>query len=267
MGLVAVLSTAKAVSYRAGGVPFDPESLPDFSTLPEFRAAMDPMRHLEWKEIVPQMEDHHVDLIHGELAKFEETFDREGYESFVKDVWDLLEGDDLHRYEAVTKIKHPVSTTPHCDAGGKVTPPEEGEFPGGAYGRAFGFNLVEFLTKLVMKPIEQAGAAMQGGGILTSMLGMMAMTQAVGLVSQVTATMIELVPPLIPPPAWLLMSLPCAPELLGFNCLGTVLYPITFTDFMMANVKDQGMIGSPSAYQWVPGEVRDEDRSDEPCPV
>eukprot|EP00971_Amphidinium_carterae_P329619 6462200-Amphidinium_carterae.1 len=55
------------------------------------------------------------------------------------------------------------------------------------------------------------------------LLSASALTSAVGLVQVIAGSVIDIVPPLIPPvrlPVWILMPLPCLPLVLAHNCLG-----------------------------------------------
>merc|ERR1711976_1063247 len=73
-----------------------------------------------------------------------------------------------------------------------------------------------------------------------------------GMVQSMVAAALDIVPPLIPPPIWNNMPLPCAPMITGHNCFGAVLYPITMADFTIADVTDamlDGYIaGFPNTY-------------------
>lgn len=80
-----------------------------------------------------------------------------------------------------------------------------------------------------------------------------------GILELAALFLVLLVPPLIPPPVWNNMPLPCAPMLTGAKlhiyvcsllgrrgvaghiCFGAVLYPITMADFTIADVTD-GML-------------------------
>merc|ERR1719453_1033204 len=63
---------------------------------------------------------------------------------------------------------------------------------------------------------------------------------------------LQVVPPLIPPPVWINQPLPCLPMVTGHNCFGAVLYPITAADSIMADVTDSQLDGTiagfPSLY-------------------
>lgn len=61
------------------------------------------------------------------------------------------------------------------------------------------------------------------------------------MVQSAIATSAAIIPPLTPPPVWNLMPLPCMPMLTGHNCFGAVLYPITFSDSLIADVTDSIM--------------------------
>jgi hypothetical protein len=88
-------------------------------------------------------------------------------------------------------------------------------------------------------------------------------------VVQVLAAVLDIVPPLIPPPVWNNQPLPCAPMLTGVIrsgcgvaafardagspfaghvCFGAVLYPITMADFTIADVTDGMLDGPPCTF-------------------
>merc|ERR1712150_68799 len=82
-----------------------------------------------------------------------------------------------------------------------------------------------------------------------------------GLVQSIVAAIVHFVPPLIPPPVWNNQPLPCAPMVLGHNCFGAVLYPITMADLTIADVTDSmldGVIaGFPATYASKVGKTSD----------
>lgn len=86
-----------------------------------------------------------------------------------------------------------------------------------------------------------------------------------GMVQSIVSAVVDVVPPLIPPPVWNNMPLPCAPMVTGarllmylvfsrsctpwgrgHNCFGAVLYPITMADFTIADVTDAMLDGAGS---------------------
>lgn len=85
--------------------------------------------------------------------------------------------------------------------------------------------------------------------------------QIKGLVQTVAAIVVQVVPPLIPPPVWINQPLPCLPMMTGKNCLGAVLYPITASDSIMADVADEQLTGAiasfPSTYLQKAGRTPD----------
>merc|ERR1712232_129638 len=102
-----------------------------------------------------------------------------------------------------------------------------------------------------------------GGGnlALPMAIGMVALQMGLGMVQTVAASAIHIVPPLIPPPVWINMPLPCAPMVTGHNCFGAVLYPITLADFLIADMSDKAMdgyiAGFPGTYASKVGKTSD----------
>merc|ERR1719188_2967848 len=88
-----------------------------------------------------------------------------------------------------------------------------------------------------------------------------AMGMGMGMIKSVVATILHIVPPLIPPPVWNNMPLPCMPMITGHNCFGAVLYLITAADFAIADVTDSmldGVIaGFPNTYAAKVGKTSD----------
>lgn len=69
-----------------------------------------------------------------------------------------------------------------------------------------------------------------------------------GMMQSLFAAAVHTVPPLVPPPAWTNRPLPCVPMVSGHNCFGAVLYPITFADFIVADVTDSIMDGYMASF-------------------
>jgi len=86
------------------------------------------------------------------------------------------------------------------------------------------------------------------GGVSQSVMASQDLASAKGLVQSLIATVVHVVPPLIPPPAWNSQPLPCLPMVTGHNCFGSVLYPITAADFVLADVTDSMMDGLLSGF-------------------
>lgn len=130
---------------------------------------------------------------------------------------------------------------------------EDPDFPGGPYNRK-GFNFTQWLTDLIMDPIMSNASPVDP---LPPIMAGVVLNQVIAIISQVGATIIDIVPPLIPPPFWINRPLPCVPMVTGRNCLGSVLYPITMADFAMAHLTDQGMdqhlVGFPQKYATLVG--------------
>jgi hypothetical protein len=83
----------------------------------------------------------------------------------------------------------------------------------------------------------------KGNSALTLALGKQSLQMGMGLVQTVFAGIAHIVPPLVPPPVWTNTPLPCLPMVSGHNCFGAVLYPITFADFLVADMTDKVMDG------------------------
>ncbi|KYK63565.1 hipothetical protein [Toxoplasma gondii TgCatPRC2] len=176
-----------------------------------------------------------------------ELFDVEGYNWLMNKVMD----DDLSLRFTQALAKIDISQ-PHCDKGENTHAEpvaHQAEFPGGPFRNAFGFDLTKWMTGLLGRAQSEAGSKVPG----LSNMSMMSMTMLKGLIQSVAAVVIDAVPPFIPPPLWILRPLPCLPMLTGANCLGSVLYPITMSEFTTADVSDSvmnGVIGSfPAKYQ------------------
>merc|ERR1719272_248918 len=131
-------------------------------------------------------------------------------------------------------------------------------FPGGSVKRLFGFDFGKMIFDVTKKADGSAGASV-GPPIA---LGMQALGLGMGMVQSIVAAVLDVVPPLIPPPVWNNQPLPCAPMVTGHNCFGAVLYPITMADFVLADVTDSvldGIIaGFPAAYAEKVGKTSDE---------
>ncbi|PFH38541.1 hipothetical protein [Besnoitia besnoiti] len=176
-----------------------------------------------------------------------QIFDIHGYNWLMSKV--MNEEQSMRFSQAMAKID---SSQPHCDKGENPhTGPVEhqAEFPGGPSRSAFGFDLTQWMTNLLGRANSDAGSRVPG----INTMSVMSMTMLKGLIQSVAAVVVDVVPPLIPPPVWILRPLPCLPMLTGANCLGSVLYPITMAEFTTADVSDSvmnGVIGSfPSKYQ------------------
>lgn len=190
-------------------------------------------------------------------SHFENTFDFKLYAHFLneaKKVTSAREGGDAYDGYAY----YPKG--PHCDKGrrpGHVAPSAVAAFPGGSVKRLFGFDFGKMAYDASQKA-EGAAASAVGPPMA---IGMQALGMGMGMVQSIVAAVLDVVPPLIPPPVWNNMPLPCAPMITGHNCFGAVLYPITMADFTIADVTDamlDGYIaGFPNTYAEKVGKTSD----------
>jgi hypothetical protein len=80
------------------------------------------------------------------------------------------------------------------------------------------------------QPPTQMASPADASGEMSSMMTMTVLSLAASTIPQMT-----------PPPVWNLQPFPCVPLLTGKNCLGAVLYPITFSDGLLAMRTDQAL--------------------------
>lgn len=138
-------------------------------------------------------------------------------------------------------------------------------FPGGPYASDFGFDLSKWLSKELIDAAERAGDT--GGPVsaqpMNTMMSMMGVLSVVSTVQTIASIVVDIVPPKIPPPFWILWALPCVPMLTGPNCLFSVLYPVSLPDFIMASTTDGIMDGLitefPAKYAQRVGKTNDSD--------
>jgi len=147
-------------------------------------------------------------------AYFNETFDHRLFEKFRKK---LSKGASLYRV-TVTQPSF-LSALPshgsHCDKGSRAPLQIAGSrasvaaFPGGISKR-----MPPDFSKLLL---DIAARGPPGGPnlALPMALSSAALQMGMGLVQSVVAAIIHIVPPLIPPPVWINMPLPCAPMVTG----------------------------------------------------
>ncbi|EUD65260.1 hypothetical protein C922_04389 [Plasmodium inui San Antonio 1] len=202
-------------------------------------------------------------------------FDVDGYGAFIQEVIGQRRGSDqpgeAKRWRRTTRQSHP-----HCDKGvsggvrsglssrvgadgrtiprgatkGRQTKEAGGgaatnvEYPGGAIRSAYGNNLSKWM-KDSLQDIESPASIKEPG--LANML-IQSLTMVKGLIQSVASSVVDIVPPLIPPPVWINRPLPCLPMVTGKNCLGSILYPITAAEFVTADITDSTMNGIISSF-------------------
>ena len=108
-------------------------------------------------------------------------------------------------------------------------------FPGGTVGAVFDLS-------------GRARGPASAGLVAPFALSTQALSTGMGLVQAAIATMVHVVPPLVPPPAWNNQPLSCVPMVSGHNCFGSVMYPITMADFMLADVTDSMLDGYVASF-------------------
>ena len=90
----------------------------------------------------------------------------------------------------------------------------------------------EMEQKLVADPSEPTASQMTGS---------VSQNMAITLMQTVGSVVAAVVPQFVPPPVWNMQPLPCVPMVTGTNCLGAIMYPITFADAMLADKSDAAL--------------------------
>lgn len=153
-----------------------------------------------------------------------------------------------------------IPNQPVC-AGGAVSkavaPTAVSAYPGGVAKRLFGFDLTKLMTGLASKAQGPAAAA---AGI-PGMLALQSLTNGAGLTKSILNVVLQVVPPMIPPPVWNNQPLPCVPLVVGKNCLGATPYLIPIADLMTADTTDAALdgvvAGFPAMYSKKVGKTSD----------
>lgn len=118
------------------------------------------------------------------------------------------------------------------------------EYPGGPIRSTYGNNLSKWM-KDSLEDIRTPDSIKEPG--LGNML-IQSLTMVKGFIQSVASSVVDIVPPLIPPPIWINRPLPCLPMITGKNCLGSILYPITAAEFITADITDSIMNGIISSF-------------------
>ena len=176
------------------------------------------------------------------------------YGSFLKDF-----DEDAHA-ELLSTVEHGLdsflasrafngyaATSARCDSGAAGnTPAITGlsAYPGGAVGRVHGFDLAQLVDKLASQANGPAAAA----GVFPGLLAQQGMATGASMIQGLISTALQVIPPLISPPAWNNQPLPCLPMLTGHNCFGATPYLITAADFMTADTTDSQLDGTIAAF-------------------
>ena len=179
------------------------------------------------------------------FAHFANEFD---YDLYGHAMTDFEAGLARYKGSAVFGGHASGAVLPHCDKG--VLPRAVANvrgvaaFPGGTVGAVFGFDLGKRLFDLSGRARGPASA----GLVAPFALSTQALSTGMGSVQAAIATMVHVVPPLVPPPAWNNQPLSCVPMVSGHNCFGSVMYPITMADFMLADVTDSMLDGYVASF-------------------
>ncbi|CAJ1365936.1 unnamed protein product [Effrenium voratum] len=182
-------------------------------------------------------------LAHGldaTLEDWEQRFDWKAHDHLLRHLnTSLSRAEASNLYSAYTLAPN----APHCDTRSMMAPAEQvtgvAAFPGGASRQS------DCERSLASKTKCCRGAA---DAILPTVLIKQAVAMGLGMVQVIIAAVVHFVPPMIPPPIWILMPLFCMPMVTGHNCFGAVLYPIPMVDFIMADVTDSMMDGIISGF-------------------
>ncbi|KAF8822966.1 hipothetical protein, partial [Cardiosporidium cionae] len=158
-------------------------------------------------------------------------FDVEGYKWLMKTV---MENDAHHRF--VQALVKRDNSMPHCD-GGKE--PEQGEtsanepaFPGGPIRRTFGFDLAQWITNMLMSVQSAASSSAPGIGNMI----MQSILMIKGFIQSIAATIVDIVPPMIPPPVWINRQLIYLWQTTTMpSNADSVLYPVSMPEFVTAD--------------------------------
>ncbi|CRG94447.1 conserved Plasmodium protein, unknown function [Plasmodium gallinaceum] len=176
------------------------------------------------------------------------NFDVDGYTFLMEKI---MQKEYNERF--TQKIKKLNESYAHCDKGIYEKNRQKKEkkkvdqnilYPGGPIRSTYGNNLSKWM-KDSLENIETPESIKEPG--LANMV-MQSLTMVKGLIQSVASSVVDIVPPLIPPPVWINRPLPCLPMVTGKNCLGSILYPITAAEFITADITDSIMNGVISSF-------------------
>ncbi|CAD7933939.1 unnamed protein product [Amoebophrya sp. A120] len=204
-------------------------------------------------------EDAYITLFNEKQSPEVEAAFKQAYDHLAKDFDTAAykqHVDQLHQAVSFLKASPGYKSSvagAHCDFG--IPPPAAAlkgvsPFPGGVVSRLFGFDIAKLTSDLASKASGAAGAA----GGMPIMLAVSGLASGAGLIQGAMNIVLQIVPPLIPPPIWINQPLPCLPMITGHNCFGAVLYPITAADFVIADVTDAQLDGVIAGF---PGLFKD----------
>jgi len=183
------------------------------------------------------------------------------FKAFERMAHEFREGVRLYRGVDAYSSHAYALDRPHCDLGVTAEPRKVmgiSPFPGGVTQKAFGTDFAKTIHELSK---EARGPASVGLASVAA-LNQENLKLGMGMVQSVIAAMVHTIPPLIPPPTWNNQPLPCVPMVSGHTCFGAVLYPITFADFVLADVTDSmldGVVaGFPNTYATKVGKTSDQ---------
>lgn len=175
-----------------------------------------------------------------------QNFDVDGYNFLMEKI---MHKNYNQRFVQTAKNIH--ERYAHCDYGTSNVHHKrrrQGEpeiaYPGGPIRSTYGTNLSKWM-KESLENVETHESLKEPG--LSNMV-IQSLIMLKGLIQAVASSIVDIVPPLIPPPFWINRPLPCLPMITGKHCLGSVLYPITAAEFVTADITDSIMSGIISSF-------------------
>jgi hypothetical protein len=189
------------------------------------------------KVLKDKLNDTEIEGILHQLHVLNKTFDYEAAWKSTRGISFLQEDQALPSY-------NDASGNPHCDSestGPRFVTKEVRPQTSNPFNKipTFTFDIGQ-LTTDILNRAASPGAAQAGATGIIAMAGIMMVKD---MIQSALSTAVSLVPPAIPPPVWNNMPLPCVPMITGGNCFGSVLYPITFADSIIADVTDSVLTG------------------------
>ncbi|SJK85833.1 conserved Plasmodium protein, unknown function [Babesia microti strain RI] len=222
-----------------------PQLLVIFSLLHVLNAKVD-----DYFELFPELEQLRDSVVGSDNFKREafdrlyesalNIFDLQGYKSLLNQI---TNGNSAAAF--TESLSSPNFGSPHCDKDGRkyIIKGNPAKFPGGPTNTP-SYNLVKWIGNL----LSQSKTTKSAESISPAVMALQGFSMVKGAVQTGVAVITDIVPPMIPPPFWINAPLPCLPMVTGMNCLGSVLYPISASDFVMADISDSAMEGIIASF-------------------